>query len=45
MDFKYDIKFADNTPQLHEALDSWAEQEEEGTRMKHKNKALPPGRA
>lgn len=25
MDFKYDIKFADNTPQLHEALDSWAE--------------------
>ena len=25
MDFKYDIKFTDNTPQLHEALDSWAE--------------------
>lgn len=25
MKFEYDIKFTDNTPQLHEALDSWAE--------------------
>lgn len=25
MEFKYDIKFTDNTPRLHEALDSWAE--------------------
>ena len=25
MKFNYDIKFTDNTPQLHEALDSWAE--------------------
>lgn len=25
MNFNYDIKFTDNTPQLHEALDSWAE--------------------
>lgn len=25
MEFNYDIKFTDNTPQLHEALDSWAE--------------------
>lgn len=25
MEFEYDIKFTDNTPQLHEALDSWAE--------------------
>ena len=25
MNFKYDIKFEDNTPQLHEALESWAE--------------------
>lgn len=25
MNFNYDIKFIDNTPQLHEALDSWAE--------------------
>lgn len=24
MNFNYDIKFTDNTPQLHEALDSWA---------------------
>ena len=24
MKFEYDIKFTDNTPQLHEALDSWA---------------------
>ena len=24
MKFDYDIKFTDNTPQLHEALDSWA---------------------
>lgn len=23
MKFDYDIKFTDNTPQLHEALDSW----------------------
>lgn len=25
MKFNYNIKFTDNTPQLHEALDSWAE--------------------
>lgn len=25
MKFEYDIKFTDNTQQLHEALDSWAE--------------------
>lgn len=25
MNFNYDIKFTDNTPKLHEALDSWAE--------------------
>jgi HK97 gp10 family phage protein len=25
MKFEYNIKFTDNTPQLHEALDSWAE--------------------
>lgn len=25
MKFNYDIKFTDNTPQLHEALGSWAE--------------------
>ena len=25
MKLNYDIKFTDNTPQLHEALDSWAE--------------------
>lgn len=25
MEFNYNIKFTDNTPQLHEALDSWAE--------------------
>lgn len=25
MKFNYNIKFEDNTPQLHEALDSWAE--------------------
>ena len=25
MKFEYDIKFTDNTPQLHEALDLWAE--------------------
>lgn len=25
MKFEYDIKFSDNTPQLHEALDLWAE--------------------
>lgn len=25
MKFNYDIKFTDNTPQLYEALDSWAE--------------------
>lgn len=25
MNFNYDIKFTDNTPQLHEALDSWTE--------------------
>ena len=25
MKFNYDIKFTDNTPQLHEALDSWEE--------------------
>lgn len=25
MNFNYGIKFTDNTPQLHEALDSWAE--------------------
>ena len=25
MKFDYDIKFTDNTPQLHEALYSWAE--------------------
>ena len=25
MKFNYDIKFNDNTPQLHEALDLWAE--------------------
>ena len=25
MNFNYDIKFTDNTPQLHEALNSWAE--------------------
>ena len=25
MKFNYDIKFTDNTPQLHEALESWAE--------------------
>ena len=25
MNFNYDIKFTDNTPQLHEALDLWAE--------------------
>lgn len=25
MEFKYNIKVTDNTPQLHEALDSWAE--------------------
>lgn len=25
MEFKYDIKFTDNTPRLLEALDSWAE--------------------
>ena len=25
MNFNYNIKFTDNTPQLHEALDSWAE--------------------
>lgn len=25
MKFEYDINFTDNTPQLHEALDSWAE--------------------
>lgn len=25
MKFEYNIKFIDNTPQLHEALDSWAE--------------------
>ena len=25
MKFNYDIKFTDHTPQLHEALDSWAE--------------------
>lgn len=25
MKFNYDIKFTDNTPQLHEVLDSWAE--------------------
>lgn len=25
MNFNYDIKFTDHTPQLHEALDSWAE--------------------
>lgn len=25
MKFEYDIKFTDNTPQLHEALDSWSE--------------------
>ena len=25
MNFNYDIKFTDNTPRLHEALDSWAE--------------------
>lgn len=24
MKFEYDIKFTDNTPQLHEALESWA---------------------
>jgi len=24
MNFNYDIKFTDNTPQLHEALESWA---------------------
>lgn len=24
MNFNYDIKFTDNTPKLHEALDSWA---------------------
>ena len=24
MKFEYDIKFTDNTPQLHEALDAWA---------------------
>lgn len=24
MNFNYDIKFTDNTPRLHEALDSWA---------------------
>ena len=24
MKFNYDIKFTDNTPQLHEALDAWA---------------------
>ena len=25
MNFNYDIKFTDNTPRLHEALDSWEE--------------------
>jgi HK97 gp10 family phage protein len=25
MKFNYDIKFTDNTPKLHEALDSWSE--------------------
>lgn len=25
MNFKYDIKFEDNTPQLHEALEAWVE--------------------
>ena len=25
MKFNYDIKFTDNTPQLHEALEAWAE--------------------
>lgn len=25
MKFEYNIKFTNNTPQLHEALDSWAE--------------------
>lgn len=25
MNFNYDIKFTDNTPRLHEALDSWSE--------------------
>ena len=25
MKFEYDIKFTDNTPQLHEALEAWVE--------------------
>ena len=48
MKFEYDIKFTDNTPQLHEALDSWAERVLTLWGMKVQDYAqllVPPGRA